>query len=56
MCSMCLGRRLFASSAQAPLEEIVGPFVSPFAVVVSTVQLRQVSILVVVATTMVCWS
>ena len=61
MCVVWLGRQFFASSAQAPLaefEEIVEPFVSPFVAVAlgSAVQLRQVSILVVVATTMVCWS
>ena len=33
MCVVWLGRRFFASSAQAPLavfEEIVEPFISPF--------------------------
>ena len=44
MCVVWLGRRFFASSAQAPLaefEEIVEPFVSFFVVVVSAVQLQH---------------
>ena len=52
-----LGRRFVVSSVQVPLVgfvENVEPFVLLCIVVASVV--RQVSILVVVATTMVCWS
>ena len=50
MHSLWLDRRFFVSSVQVPpaeFEKIVGIFVSSFLVVVSTVQLRQVLIFVV---------
>ena len=56
MCSEGLGCRFSVSSAQVPLVgfvENVEPFVSPFADVVSFAQLRQASIFVVFATTVV---
>ena len=56
MHSVWLDRQFFVSSVQVPpveSEKIVGIFVSSFAAVVSTVQLRQVLIFVVFVSTMV---